>query len=118
MEYEFDVVADMDHSNTLIIGKTRCSALADGVFPKPGEEVADILLDWLTGDCENPEVAFKEFLSRLAEVRKAAVLTRQAVIKLAQSEYDISGEDLREIPEDNRNEFLELILNSAQATAA
>jgi len=48
LEYEFDVVADMDLDNTLIVSKSRCEALSGAVIPKPGEEVADILKAWLT----------------------------------------------------------------------
>jgi len=49
LEYEFDVFADLDQDNTLIVQKTRCPALAGGVFPKAGREVADILNTWLQG---------------------------------------------------------------------
>lgn len=48
LEYEFDVVADMDLDNNMIVTKTRCSALAGAVIPKPGEEVANILKAWLS----------------------------------------------------------------------
>lgn len=47
LEFEFDVVADMDQSNNMIITKTRCVTLTDGVFGKPGKEVADILMGWV-----------------------------------------------------------------------
>lgn len=49
LEYEFDVFADLDQDNTLIVRKTRCPALAGGVFPKAGKEVAAILNIWLQG---------------------------------------------------------------------
>jgi hypothetical protein len=49
LEYEFDVCADLDQDNTLIVHKTRCPALAGGVFPKAGQEVADLLTQWLHG---------------------------------------------------------------------
>lgn len=48
-EYEFDVFIDMDIDNTGIVQKTRCPALTGGVFKKPGADVADILLAWLSG---------------------------------------------------------------------
>lgn len=50
LEYEFDVFADLDQDNTLIVHKTRCPALAGGVFSKAGKEVADILNTWLQGE--------------------------------------------------------------------
>ena len=49
LEYEFDVAADLDQEHTLIVHKSRCPALAGGVFPNPGKDVADILLAWLHG---------------------------------------------------------------------
>lgn len=48
-EYEFDVFMDMDNENTGLIAKTRCPALTNGVFKKPGRDVADILAAWLHG---------------------------------------------------------------------
>lgn len=48
-EYEFDVMLDMDTENNAIVGKTRCSALIGRVFNRPGQDVANILTDWLTG---------------------------------------------------------------------
>ena len=48
LEYEFDVVADMDTDNNFVVGKTRCPALAGAVVARPGKEVADILMAWLT----------------------------------------------------------------------
>lgn len=47
-EYEFDVVADMDLENNFIVSKTRCKALNKFVCKQPGENVAAILLNWLT----------------------------------------------------------------------
>lgn len=48
LEYEFDVVGDIDLDNTLVISKTRCSDLAEKAFRKPGKDVADILRAWLS----------------------------------------------------------------------
>ena len=48
-EYEFDVVMDMDVDHNGIVSKSRCPALSDGVFKRPGADVAKILLGWLSG---------------------------------------------------------------------
>jgi hypothetical protein len=48
-EYEFDVVMNMDNDNQGVIVKTRCPALAGGVYRKPGKDVAEILSAWLSG---------------------------------------------------------------------
>lgn len=47
VEYEFDIVGDMDLENTLVVSKTRCSLLAGEVIRKPGVELAKLLLGWL-----------------------------------------------------------------------
>jgi hypothetical protein len=49
LEYEFDVVGDMDVDNTLVVTKTRCSVLAGAVISKPGKPLADTLAHWLDG---------------------------------------------------------------------
>jgi nucleoside-triphosphatase THEP1 len=49
MEYEFDVAADMDIDNNLIIQKSRCPALSGQVIAKPDSQVADVLKSWLSG---------------------------------------------------------------------
>ena len=50
LEYEFDVVADLDQDNNLIVGKTRCPGVAGAVIPKAGREIARTLKAWLTED--------------------------------------------------------------------
>lgn len=47
-EYEFDVAGELDLDHNLVITKSRCRALSDRVFPKPGKDVADILMAWLS----------------------------------------------------------------------
>ena len=49
MEYEFDVVADLDQDNRLVVGKTRCPALSGSVFEKAGSDIAGVLTAWLSG---------------------------------------------------------------------
>ncbi len=46
-EYEFDIVLDMDLNHDAVISKTRCSALTDKVFHRPGRELADAIKAWL-----------------------------------------------------------------------
>ncbi len=47
LEYEADVVGDLDQSHTLVVTKSRCPELTDAVIPKPGKELADQLRAWL-----------------------------------------------------------------------
>ena len=49
LEYEFDVVGDLDQNNTLIITKTRCRSLFQATIHHPGEDnIAPVLKAWLT----------------------------------------------------------------------
>lgn len=54
-EYEFDIVGDMDMEHNLVIQKTRCKALDNGVFSKPGADIAGILTTWLSDGAEPTE---------------------------------------------------------------
>lgn len=47
VEYEFDVVGEIDIDHVMRITKTRCIALTDKAFDKPGADVARILKTWL-----------------------------------------------------------------------
>ena len=48
-EYEFDIVLDMNMAHEAVVSKTRCTALTDAILPKPGKEVAGVLMEWLQG---------------------------------------------------------------------
>ncbi|MFI5493558.1 AAA family ATPase [Actinoplanes sp. NPDC051859] len=47
LEFEFDVVGDIDSEHYLRISKTRCDVLDGQVIHKPGQELGEQLLDWL-----------------------------------------------------------------------
>jgi KaiC/GvpD/RAD55 family RecA-like ATPase len=47
LEYEFDVIGDLDVENNLAIGKTRVPQLHGQVYRRAGREVAEILRTWL-----------------------------------------------------------------------
>ena len=56
IEYEFDVVGEMDLDHVLTITKSRCPSLADRIFPNPNGEVSAELKDWLQGVSPEPWV--------------------------------------------------------------
>lgn len=61
MEYEFDVVVDMDWGHIASVSKTRCPALTDAKLEKPGRELAVPLIAWLTsGEMIRPVVQMVE----------------------------------------------------------
>lgn len=70
LEYEFDVVAEMDMDHNMIVTKTRCKVLTDRAFNRPGAEVAEILHDWLgEGAPEAPEKAKRSASKAKASAR-------------------------------------------------
>jgi hypothetical protein len=48
LDYEFDIVGDLDTEHNLTISKTRCSELANQIIRKPGKEFAETVRSWLT----------------------------------------------------------------------
>ncbi len=54
MEYEFDVVGDMDWAHNLIVSKTRCAELSGAVVSKPGAEFAQTLAQWVGSGATAP----------------------------------------------------------------
>lgn len=58
-EYEFDIMLTLDADNNATVTKTRCSALQGGFFRKPGEEIAEIMREWLSGE-KPKEMTFAE----------------------------------------------------------
>lgn len=55
LEYEFDVVGNMDRDNNLVIDKTRIPFLNGEVFNKPGKGLGQKILAWLDGNDPTPE---------------------------------------------------------------
>jgi hypothetical protein len=48
MEYEFDIVCDIDWGHILSVSKTRCSAIVDMRIEKPGPAFIAPVIEWLT----------------------------------------------------------------------
>lgn len=57
IEYEFDVVGDLDLDNTLTVVKSRIHTLSKAVIPLPGEELARTIRDWLADGTKIPTVS-------------------------------------------------------------
>jgi hypothetical protein len=59
MEYEFDLVCDIDWSHIMTVSKSRCSAVADMIVEKPGPTFIQPVIEWLSsGSKPVPEPAF------------------------------------------------------------
>lgn len=85
MEYEFDVVADLDVDHIMTISKTRCPSIDGQVVHKPGPEFMRRVIDWLdTGE------------SKPVEWKKTGITDEQIKKILASAnELGMSNEDVR-----------------------
>lgn len=57
MEYEFDIVCDMDWNHILTVSKSRCSAIADLRVERPGPEFMRPVLAWLNDGLDTESAA-------------------------------------------------------------
>lgn len=57
IEYEFDVVGDLDLDNVLRVSKSRIPSLTHAVIERPGPELADTLTEWLSEGDDMPTAA-------------------------------------------------------------
>ncbi|WP_063775865.1 ATP-binding protein [Streptomyces odonnellii] len=57
LEYEFDIVGDLDQENTLVVTKSRCQALSGAVINRPGPDMAATVLEWLNDGESVPDSA-------------------------------------------------------------
>jgi hypothetical protein len=60
VDYEFQIVGQMDENNNLVITKSRCSEIHGGVFHRPGREFADTLRNWLSEGGEPEQEPHKQ----------------------------------------------------------
>lgn len=86
LEYEFDLIGDMDLDNTLTVSKTRLPMLHGAVISKPGPELADTIRDWLAegedvpgpllyrSEALNPDATRDSLLSLLSKVTAAGLV--------------------------------------------
>lgn len=57
IEYEFSIVADLDHDNVLTVSKTRVPTLKRARMAEPGVEFGQAILDWFDDGAEGlPDV--------------------------------------------------------------
>ena len=58
IEYEFDIVADLDISHVMTVSKSRCTAIDGAIAVKPGAEFMGAVIRWLdTGDAGEVKAA-------------------------------------------------------------
>ncbi|MFF0467527.1 AAA family ATPase [Micromonospora zamorensis] len=74
LEYEFDLVGDLDQGHYLRVTKSRCDALADQVIHKPGPELGHQLLDWLDNGEPPKDLDWPKALAACASREDLAML--------------------------------------------
>lgn len=98
LEYEMDIVGDLDQENRYVISKTRCSQLAGKVFYKPGDDLGEIIKAWLSDGqpvVEPVMVTPSESAAtqeQIAELRKYAVTlkwNRESAVKWLTENYNV-----------------------------
>lgn len=88
-EYEFDIVAEMDIENNLIITKSRLDKLSGKVFAKPGKEIADTIKNWLDeGEIEESPQSKGE---RVKQSRERLELTTDEVVSILESNFGVKN---------------------------
>ena len=75
IEYEWDIVGELDKENTLIITKSRCKALSGKQFAQPGAELGQAVRAWLSAGAPAPAQPPGHTLRELFELVKAAGFT-------------------------------------------
>jgi hypothetical protein len=95
VEYEFDIYADMDIDNTMIIQKSRCSALYGQVLAKPDGSLAEVIQTWLAGPpAPTPAVPLEQ--GAQAESNGHASNHLEAAQRLFASTYNVQPDTLIE----------------------
>lgn len=85
IEYEFDIASTMDLDNTLTFEKSRCPALTNTSWHKPGAELAEQLKLWLAEGSEAVIQSVNEF--------KSAQDLQPSLFKEAYTSVGMSRED-------------------------
>ncbi len=67
MEYEFDVVGDIDAAHALVITKSRYAPLSDRVIPTPGRDLGEELGAWLGSGV--PDARLVKAVSLITDLR-------------------------------------------------
>lgn len=72
LEYEFDIVGDVDNEHILCVTKSRCFELADYVEKKPGEEFAKKIWIWAEKGDKRPDKPGEQAPSAVTPVPTSA----------------------------------------------
>jgi len=86
MEYEFDIVVDLDLQHNGVITKTRCRMLDGQVFSPIDDDMGRIVKQWCSGDA--PEIDPAEFTELIEQGNKLAEQIKTSHPKVAKKWED------------------------------
>lgn len=96
LEYEFDIVGEMDYDHKLYITKTRCKALDGKIIDKPGQQFADVVKEWISSAPPLPrplvEKAKEAERMTLGLFKPESPEYAEAVAKINEARLAITGE--------------------------
>jgi hypothetical protein len=99
LEYEFDLVASMDLSNELTVGKSRCPALAGEIVARPGRAFAETFKAWLDDGVDAGPSVRDRLLEQIRAARTAeefSAVWAEVVAAVRGGEIPrVQGEDLK-----------------------
>jgi hypothetical protein len=104
IEYEFDIVGDIDLDHNLVVSKSRMSALADKVVTRPNADLGAEILAWLQDGTQLPSV--EDYILRAVQA--------QDVVQVRELYTEVQGRNLGAAPcmrDGQALTLLQLIIN-------
>jgi KaiC/GvpD/RAD55 family RecA-like ATPase len=104
VEYEWDIVCDIDYAHIMTVSKSRCSAVADMTLEKPGPDFMRPVIEWLTSG--NPSLPVADVPAQEPVVAPDNIITLDMLLDAFTPETILEANDGK-LPE-NDAEVLDL----------
>lgn len=98
VEYEFDIVGDLDAEHNLTISKTRCLALDGVLINQPGAPLANTIKAWLTDGAPVPEPSPRD--AKLKQLRAVYLREKELLDRLGQTQPVLTKEQVDAMNDD------------------
>lgn len=82
IDYEFDVVGDLDIDHNLVVSKSRAGVSLDSIYRRPGPEFGEAILAWLNDGAPDLTALARELTDGLDDAGKAALKDGLAKAKI------------------------------------
>lgn len=104
IEYEFDVVGDLDLDNVLTVSKTRMPSLTRAVIPQPGVDLAQQISEWLSVGERRADA------TELRDLALAEDVTAEDLVVLAKQARDLGIAHAQVSDHDGRTGALDALI--------